>query len=105
MIFNVVSVTTVFDFTRPLRVFHQKQTVFRLPSTIDNIHGNARGEPALRVTVFSYRWRVVYFIFSEGFRVQDIATIIHVGCMFFKKLIKLFRETSTVNYPAERAAA
>ena len=57
-----------------------------------------------RVTVFSYRRRVVY-LFSEGFRVQDIATILHARCTFFKKLIKLYRETSTVNYPAERAAA
>ena len=46
-----------------------------------------------------------YYIFSEGFRVQDIATILHVGCTFLKKLIKLYRETSTVNYPAEHAAA
>ena len=55
--------------------------------------------PALRVTVFSYRWRVVY-LFSEGFRVQDIATILHVGCTFFNqsRLIKLYRATSTVNY-------
>ena len=45
-------------------------------------------KPTLRVTVFSYRWRVVY-LFSEGFRVQDIATILHVGCTFLKKLIKL----------------
>ena len=51
-----------------------------------------------------YRWRVVY-LFLEGFRVQDIATILHVGCTFLKMLIKLYRETSTVNYPAERAAA
>ena len=36
---------------------------------------------------------------------QDIVTILHVGCTFLKKLIKLYRETSTVNYPAERAAA
>ena len=57
-----------------------------------------------RDQVFSYRWRVVY-LFSEGFRVQDIATILHVGCTYLKKLIKLYRETSTVNYPAERAAA
>ena len=56
------------------------------------------------VTVLSYRWRAVY-LFSEGFRVQDIATILHVGCTFLKKLIKLHSETSTVNYPAERAAA
>ena len=55
--------------------------MFRLPSIIDTIYGSARGEPALRVTVFSYRWRVVY-LFSEGFRVQDIATILHVGCTF-----------------------
>ena len=27
----------------------------------------------------------VVYIFSEGFRVQDIATILHVGCTFFKK--------------------
>ena len=59
---------------------------------------------SLRVTVFSYRWRVVY-LFSEGFRVQDIATILHVGCTFLKMIIKLYRETLTVNYPAERAAA
>ena len=51
-----------------------------------------------------YRWRVVY-LFLEGFRVQDIATILHVGCAFLKMLIKLYRETSTVSYPAERAAA
>ena len=31
----------------------------------------------MRVTVFSNRWRVVY-LFSEGFRVQDIATILRV---------------------------
>ena len=55
----------------------------------------------MRVTVFSYRWRVVY-LFSEGSGVQDIATILHVGCTFLKKLTKLYRETSTVNYPAER---
>ena len=53
---------------------------------------------------FQLCWRVVY-LFSEGFRVQDIATILHVGCTFLKKLIKLYRETSTVNYPAERAVA
>ena len=47
--------------------------------------------------LFSYRWRVVY-LFSEGFRIQDIATILHVGCTFLKKLIRLYRETSTVNY-------
>ena len=41
--------------------------------------------PALRITVFSYRWRVVY-LFSEGFTVQDIATILHVGCTFLKKI-------------------
>ena len=64
--------------------------MFRLPSIIDTIYGNAGGEPALRVTVFSYRyrWRVVY-LFSEGFRVQDIATILHVGCTFLEKLINL----------------
>ena len=44
------------------------------------------------------------FIFGR-FRVQDIATILHVGCTCLKKLIKLYRETSNVNYPAERAAA
>ena len=65
---------------------------------------NAWGESALRPTVFSYRWLVVY-LFLEGFRVQDIATILHVRCTFVKKLIKLYRETSTVNYAAERAAA
>ena len=64
--------------------------MFRLPSIIDTIYGNALGEPALRVAVFSYRWRVVY-LFSEGFRVQDIATILHVGCTFLKKLIKMYR--------------
>ena len=84
------AVTTVFNFTRPWGVFHQKKIVFRLPSIIDTIYGNAWGEPALalRVTVFSYRWRVVY-LFSEGFRVQNIATILHVGCAFLKKLMKL----------------
>ena len=51
-----------------------------------------------------YRWRVVYF-FLEEFRVQDIATILHVRCAFLKMLIKLYIETSTVNYPAERVAA
>ena len=55
------------------------------------------------VTVFSYRWCVVY-LFSEGFRVRDIATVLYVGCTFLKRLIKLGRETSTVNYPAEHAA-
>ena len=35
------------------------------------------------LTVFSYRWRVVH-LFSEGFRVQDIATILRAGCMFLK---------------------
>ena len=82
---------------RPLGVFHEKKTVFWLPSIIDTIYGNAGGEPAL------CRWRVVY-LFSEGFRVQDIVTILHVGCTFFKKLIKLYGETSTVNYPAECVA-
>ena len=77
--------TTVFNFTRPLGVSHQKKIVFRLPSIIDTICGNAL---ALRVTVFSYRWRVVY-LFSEGFRVQDNATILHVRCAFLKKLMKL----------------
>ena len=43
------------------------------------------------------------FIFGR-FRVQDIASILHVGCTFLKKLIKLYTETSNVNYPAERAA-
>ena len=43
------------------------------------------------------------FIFGR-FGVQDIATILHVGCTFLKKVIKLYRETSNVNYPAERAA-
>ena len=49
----------------------------------------------------------VYFIYfrKDLEYVQDIATILHVGCTFLKKLIKLYRETSTVNYPAERAAA
>ena len=51
-----------------------------------------------------YRPRVVY-LFSEEFRVQDISTFLHVGCMFLKKLIKLYRETSIVSYPTERAAA
>ena len=55
----------------------------------------------MRVTAFSYRWRVVY-IYSEGFGVQDIATILRVGRTLSKKLIKLYRETSTVDYPAER---
>ena len=77
--------------------------MFWLPSIIDTIYGNARGDPALRVTIFSYRWRVVY-LFSEGFRVQDIAKILHVGCTFLKKLSSC-TETSTVNYPAKRAAA
>ena len=46
------------------------------------------------------------FIFGRiSVGVQDIATILHVGCTFLKMLIKLYRETSTVNYPAERAAA
>ena len=45
--------TTVFNFTRPLGVFHQKKIMFRLPSIIDTIYGNVWGEPALRVTVFS----------------------------------------------------
>ena len=44
------------------------------------------------------------FIFGR-FRVQYIATIPHVGCTFLKKLIKLHRETSNVNYLAERAVA
>ena len=77
--------------------FCQKKIVFRLPSIIDTIYGNA-------CTVFSYRWRVVY-LFLEGFRVQDIATILRVGCTFLKNVIKLYRETSTVNYPAERVVA
>ena len=34
------TITTVFNFTRPLGVFHQKKTVFRLPSIIDTIYGN-----------------------------------------------------------------
>ena len=71
---------------RPLGVLHQKKIMFRLPSIIDTIYGMRR------VTVFSYRWRVVY-LFSEEFRVQDIATILHAGCTFLKKLIKLYRET------------
>ena len=29
------------------------------------------------------------YLFSEGFRVQDFATILHVGCAFLKKLMKL----------------
>ena len=33
--------TTVFDFTQPLGVFHQKKIVFRLSSVIDTIYGNA----------------------------------------------------------------
>ena len=33
------------------------------------------------------------FIFERILRVQDIATILHVGCTFLKKLIKLYRET------------
>ena len=41
---NVASVcmglTTVFDFMRPLGVFHQNKIVFRLPSIIDTIYGN-----------------------------------------------------------------
>ena len=46
------------------------------------------------------------FIFGRiSVEVQDIATILHVGCTFLIVLIKLYRETSTVNYPAERAAA
>ena len=57
-----------------------------------------------KLTVFSYHWQVVY-LFSEVFIVQDIAMILHVGCTFLKKLIKLYRETSNVNYPAECAAA
>ena len=84
-----------FRFYATTVVFHQKKILFWLPSIIDTMYGNARGEPALRVTVFSYRGRVVYS-FSEGFRVQDIATILHVGCTFLKMLIKLYRETSTV---------
>ena len=64
--------------------------MFRLPSIIDTIYESVRGEPALRVTVFSYRWHVVY-LFSEGFRVQGIATILHVGCTFLK-VIKLYRD-------------
>ena len=67
------------------------------------LSSNRQNEIWGRDQVFSYRWCVVY-LFSEGFRVQDIATILHVGCTFLKKLIKLYRETSTVNYPAERAA-
>ena len=47
--FHIVS--TVFDFTRPLGVFHQKKIVFRLPSIVDTIYGNVLGERALRVTV------------------------------------------------------
>ena len=74
--FSIAKITTVFDFTRPLGVFHQKKIVFWLPSIIDTIYGNAL------VTVFSYRWHVVY-LFSEGFRVQDIVTILHVGCTGF----------------------
>ena len=35
------TVNTVFNFTRPLAVFHQKKIVFRLPSIIDTIYGNA----------------------------------------------------------------
>ena len=37
--------------------------------------------PALRVTVFSHRWRVDY-LFSEGFREQDIATILMLDVRF-----------------------
>ena len=37
------------------------------------------GEP----TVISYRRRVAH-LFSEVFRVQDIATILRVGCTFLK---------------------
>ena len=36
-----LAVTTVFDFTRPLGVFHEKKIVFWLPSIIDTIYGNA----------------------------------------------------------------
>ena len=57
----------------------------------------------MRVTVFSYRWRVVC-LFSDAFRVQDIAMILHVGCTFLKQLIKLYRETSNINYSAESTA-
>ena len=32
------------------------------------------------------------YLVSEGFKVQDIATILHVGCTFLKKLIKLYSQ-------------
>ena len=92
-----------FRFYATIGGFSSKENCFGCRQS-DTIYGNEWGEPALRVTVFSYRWRAVY-LFSEGFRVQNIATILHFGCTFLKKLIKLYRETSTVNYPAERVAA
>ena len=63
---KTTTLTTVFNFTRTLGIFHQKKIVFQLLSIIDTIYGNAWGEPALWVTDFSYHWCVVY-LFSEGF--------------------------------------
>ena len=71
----------------------------------DTIYGNACGKPALRVKFFSYHWCVVY-LFSEGFRVKDIATILYVEYTFLKKVNQVVqRDFNSVNYPAEHAAA
>ena len=42
------------------------------------------GKPALRVNGFQLS--MACSLFSEGFRVQDMATILHVGCTFLKKV-------------------
>ena len=55
-----VHVTTVFNFTRPLGIFHQEKTVFRLPSIIPYM---------VRRQNFSHR--------SKGFCVFKISVIVH----------------------------
>ena len=96
-------VTAVFDFTRPLGVFHQKKIVFRLPSIIDTIYGNL----CLRRAVFASNGFQLSLACSSLFifgRIWSTRYCNDSSCWMyvFKKLIKLYRETSTVNYPAER---
>ena len=50
------------------------------------------------------RWRVVYLL-VEGFSVDDIARILHVGKTFVKKIREIYRNTSTVDDPPRGSRA
>ena len=48
--------------------------------------------------LLNLRWRVVYKLLVQGFTVEPVARLLHVGKTFVKKIWNLYQNTKTVHY-------